>query len=168
MPRRDAGYDFSARLEQVDGGGPYYVSIPAAVSKSIGRRGVVPIVALVNGVADVRASIVPCGGGRHRLRLNARTRATADARLGGRVRVSLRVDDHPVADPIPSDLLHALRESDALDAFKGFPVGRQNHILQWIEAAAKEATREKRIAQTVEGALQAREGAPDMRWGSKA
>ena len=78
-PPEARAFAFSPRLEQVPGGGPYYVSIPARVSKAIGRRGIVPVVASVNGVAEVHASMVPCGGGRHRLRLNAATRDAADA-----------------------------------------------------------------------------------------
>jgi hypothetical protein len=157
-------FSFSPRLEQVPKGGPYYVSIPANVSAAIGRRGIVPIVASVNGVAEVRASIIPCGGGRHRLRLNATTREAADAKLGSRLSVRLRVDDNPVADPAPPDLTRALREVDAFDAFRRMPVGRQNHILHWLEAAVREETREKRIAQIVEGALAWREDPKDRRW----
>src|SRR5580693_2400269 len=93
-------FAFSPHLEQVPGGGPYYVSIPASVSRAIGRRGVVPVVASVNGVAEVHASIVPCGGGRHRLRLNAATRDAADAELGRRLSVRLWIDENPVADSV--------------------------------------------------------------------
>jgi hypothetical protein len=157
-------FTFSARLEQIPGGGPYYVSIPATVSRTIGRRGIVPVVVSVNDVVEVRASLIPCGGGRHRLRLNATTRDAADARLGGRLSVRLHVDDNPVADPIPPDLAEALREVDAFDAFRKMPVGRQNHILGWLEAAVKEATRDKRIGQIVEGALAWREDPRDRRW----
>jgi Bacteriocin-protection, YdeI or OmpD-Associated/Domain of unknown function (DUF1905) len=157
-------FAFSPRLEQMPGGGPYYVSIPAAVSKAIGRRGIVPVVALVNGVAEVHASLVPCGGGRHRLRLNAATRDAVDARLGGRLSLRLRVDENPVADPVPADLARALRDMDAFEAFRRMPVGRQNHILRWLEAAVKEATRERRLAQIVEGALAWREDPRDRRW----
>jgi hypothetical protein len=154
-------YEFSARLEQIEGGGPFYVSIPAAVSKAIGRRGIVPIVATVNRVAEVRASMIPCGGGRHRLRLNAATRDGAGARLGSRVAVALRVDENPVADPAPDDVVQALREAGALAAFERFPVGKQNHIVQWIERSAREPTRVKRIAMTVEVALRASEARED-------
>jgi hypothetical protein len=161
-PRR--AFAFSPRLEQVPGGGPYFVSIPAAVSEAIGRRGIVPVVASVNGVVEVRASMIPCGGGRHRLRLNATARDAADAKLGGRLSVRLRVDDNPEADPVPGDLARALRDVDALDAFRRMPVGRQNHILHWLEAAVKEATRERRVAQIVEGALAWREDPRDRRW----
>jgi hypothetical protein len=157
-------FAFSPRLEQIPGGGPYYISIPARVSKAIGRRGIVPVVASVNGVAEVHASIIPCGGGRHRLRLNAATREAADARLGRRLSVRLRVDENPVADDVPADLARALREVDAFDAFRRMPVGRQNHILRWLEAAVKDATREKRLAQIVEGALAWREDPRDRRW----
>jgi hypothetical protein len=157
-------FEFSPRLEQVPRGGPYYVSIPAAVSKAIGRRGIVPVIASVNEVAEMRASIIPCGGGRHRLRLNAATREAADAKLGGRLTVRLQVDDNPVADPVPADLARALRDVGAFDAFRGMPVGRQNHILSWLEAAVREATREKRIAQIVEGALAWQEDPRDRRW----
>jgi hypothetical protein len=167
-PRRAArssrAYTFSSPLEQVPGGGPYYVSIPANVSHGIGRRGIVPIVATINDVAEVRASMIPCGGGRHRLRLNATTRDAADAKLGRRVSVHLRVDENPVADPVPGDLARALRDVNALEAFQRMPVGRQNHILAWLAAAVREATREKRIAQIVESALAWREDPRDRRW----
>lgn len=166
MPSRSARspFAFSCRLEQVSGGGPYYVSIPAAVTKTIGQRGIVPVVASVNGVAEVRASMVPCGGGRHRLRLNAATRSAADVQVGDRLAMRLRVDENPVADPVPPDLADALRETDALDAFRRMPVGRQNHILRWLDAAVRDVTREKRVAQIVEGALAWREDPRDRRW----
>lgn len=157
-------FAFSPRLEQVPGGGPYFVSIPANVSRAIGRRGIVPVVASVNGVAEVRASMVPCGGGRHRLRLNAAARDAAGAKPGRRLSVLLKVDDDPVADPVPANLAHALREVDAFDAFRAMPVGRQNHILHWLEAAVKEATRERRVARIVEGSLAWREDPRDRRW----
>ncbi len=164
MRKSKAGeFSFSPRLEQVPGGGPYYVSIPAQVSRAIGRRGIVPVVAWVNDVAEVHASMIPCGGGRHRLRLNAATRDAAAARLGARLSLR-RVDDNPVAEPPPDDLVGALREADALDAFRRMPVGRQNHILRWLESAVREATREKRIARIVESALAYREDPRDRRW----
>jgi len=157
----DTTYRFKARLQQVPGGGPFYVLIPASVSKAIGRRGIVPIVAVVNGKAEVHASMTPCGGGRHRLRLNAETRQVAGARLGGAVGVELRVDDNPTADPTPRDLSLALRNDGVLKTFEHLPVGKRNHIIRWIEKSAKDATRDKRIAMTVEVALRAQEREAD-------
>jgi hypothetical protein len=153
----DVKYVFSARLEQVPGGGPFFVMIPARVSKAIGRRGIVPIVAIVNDAAEVRASITPCGGGRHRLRLNAATRASAGARVGRAVSFELRVDAMPVADRMPDDLRAALEEQGALDAFERMPVGKRNHIIQWIEKSSRETTRAKRVGMAVEVGERARE-----------
>jgi hypothetical protein len=163
-PAPSKPFTFSTRLEQVPGGGPYYVAIPASVSRAIGRRGIVPVVATVNDVAEVHASMIPAGGGRHRLRLNASTREAADAVLGRRLSMRLRVDDNPVAEPCPADLARALRDVDALEAFQRMPVGRQNHILRWLESSVREETRDKRIAQIVEGALAWREDPRDRRW----
>jgi hypothetical protein len=149
---------FSARVERVARGGPYYaVTIPASVSRAIGRRGIVPIVATINGAIEIRASLVPSGGGRHRLRLNASTRRVAGAGEGARVKIALAVDLAPVAEPTPRDVARALEDSGALEAFERLPVGKRSHIVRWIEDAVRPETREKRIAMTVEVALRARE-----------
>jgi hypothetical protein len=148
-------FEFRARLERDKG--YYSISIPASVSRAIGKRGPVPVVATVNRSIEVRASIVPCGGGRHRLQLNARARGDADAAPGDTLAVALRVDENPVADPTPPDLERALRDQDVLGAFERLPVGKRNHILHWIEEAVADRTREKRIDKTVEVATRARE-----------
>jgi hypothetical protein len=146
-------FEFSAVLER---SGVYFVRIPAKVSKAIGRRGNVPVIAHVNALAEVRASITPSGGGRHMLRLNERVRRLAHARPGDRLRLALQVDEHPAVDPMPDDLNRALRDEDALAAFRDLPPGKQNHIIEWIERAAREATREMRVAMAVEVALKRR------------
>jgi hypothetical protein len=148
-------FEFKTRLEHEKG--YYSISIPASVSRAIGKRGPVPVIATVNRTVEVRASIVPCGGGRHRLQLNARTRGDANAEPGDRLAIVLRVDEHPVADPTPPDLARALRDLDLLGAFERMPVGKRNHILHWIEQAVADRTREKRIDMTIEVTMRARE-----------
>jgi uncharacterized protein with von Willebrand factor type A (vWA) domain len=145
----------------VRGGGVYFVAIPASVSRGVGKRGNVPVVATVrgpDGVAEVRASIVPTGGGRHRLRLNATARADIGAEPGESLRVALHVDEAPKAEPMPEDLAQALDEAGVRAEFSKMPVGRQNHILAWIEKAVRDETRAKRVAKTVEVACAWREG----------
>lgn len=154
-----ARHTFTARLERA--GTLYVIAIPAAVSRAIGKRGNVPVIAWVNDVAEVRASLVPAGGGRHRLRLNAATRKLAGVAVGDRLSVALAVDEAPVAEPMPPDLARALADAHALETFERFPVGKQSHIIQWIEKAAREETRDKRIALTVEIALRGVERALD-------
>src|ERR1019366_1559878 len=103
---------FTTRLERPAGSWFHLIMIPASVSRATGKRGPVPVVALVNGLAEVRASIVPCGGGRHRLLINARARGEARVVAGDRVRIVLRVDENPVADPVPPDLALGASEKE--------------------------------------------------------
>ncbi len=155
IPTSGRTYEFTARLERDKN--YYSVLVPAAVSRAIGKRGPVPVVAQVKRTVVVRASIVPCGGGRHRLQLNARARSDAEAKPGDRLAIELRVDENPLADPMPLDLERALRDLDALGSYERFPVGKRNHIQHWIEEAVAERTRQKRIDMAVEVALRARE-----------
>ncbi|HAN91766.1 MAG TPA: hypothetical protein DCQ33_06755 [Nitrospira sp.] len=46
------------------------VSVPARISKAIGKKGPIPVIAKISGLMDLLVSLVPVGGGRHRLRLN--------------------------------------------------------------------------------------------------
>ena len=154
-------FEFTARLERPAGSWFHLIMIPASVSRATGKRGPVHVVARVNGLAEVRASIVPVGGGRHRLLINARARGEAKVEAGDRVKIVLRIDDNPAADPTPPDLASELRRLDVLDAFERLPIGKRNHIIQWIDAAVADATREKRIDLTVEVALAASEKEAD-------
>ena len=121
-------------------------------SLAIGRRGPVPIVATLNKAVEIQASLVPMGGGRHRLQLNARTRAELDIQPGDRLRVALLVPEEAAAAP------QAFEES-----FAALPVGKQNHIILWIEEAVRPETRAKRVAKVIEMAFRARERTYDRK-----
>jgi hypothetical protein len=147
-------FTFTARL--VRARTFYGVDVPAAVSRAIGVRGFVPVVGSVRG-APFRTSLVPLGGGRHRLWLNAELRAAARVAPGTRIAVTLRVDAAPPPWPTPEDLADTLREEDALETFESLPPGRRRQLLKWLEAAVHEATRVKRIVRCLEIALAERE-----------
>jgi uncharacterized protein YdeI (YjbR/CyaY-like superfamily) len=154
-------FAFSTPLRKAPGYSFYFIEIPERVSRAIGRRGPVPVVSTINGKTEFRASIVPVGGGRHRLQLNARVRSEVGIEPGDRLTAVLRVDKMPQADRVPHDLDRALRDSGALEAFGTFPAGKRSHIIRWIEEAVGERTREKRIAKGVEVSLLQAEAAYD-------
>jgi len=54
-----------------------------------------------------------------------------------------------------------LREAGLQDSFASLSVGKQNHIILWIEESARERTREKRLATAIEIAFRARKHAYD-------
>lgn len=144
-------FDFRAKLVRV--GTLYAVEVPTSVSRTIGVRGYVAIAGTVNGRAPFRASLIPCGEGRHRILLNGQVRRAAGAALGRALAVSFRVDRDPPDWPTPEDVADALREEGVLETFASFPRGKRAHILQWVEKAVQEATRAKRVAKVVEVAL---------------
>jgi hypothetical protein len=163
--RRHLRFTFTASLVKL--GDPrafvYALGIPERVTSAIGRRGPVPIVATLNGTVEIQASLVPMGGGKHRLGLNARTRGELEIEPGDRVRVVLVVPEKAPVLSLPAELAAALREADLQETFAGLPVGKQNHIILWIEEAVRAETREKRVAKTIEVAFRVRERVYDRK-----
>ncbi len=141
----------------------YLLEIPTGVTKAIGRRGLVPVIATLDDCVELQASLVPMGGGKHRLQLNERIRRELDIEPGDRVHVALQVPEKPPTIPLPPDLAVALRENDLQETFSRFPAGKQNHIILWIEEAAHPHTRQKRIAKTMEVTFRSREHAYDKK-----
>jgi hypothetical protein len=147
---------FTARLETVSMGVPFYVVVvPAGVSAALGK-GRVHVVGTVNGT-PLQTSLTPTSTGRHKLFLNRRVREAAKVAPGDRVKVVLERDVAPKQEPIPDDLVRALRDADALGPFERIARSTRNELIRRIEDARTEPTREKRIAFAVERGLAARE-----------
>ena len=153
----DRQFAFTSKLVQVERGGYYAVDVPARISQAIGKRGPVPVSARINNVAHFEASLSPAGGGRHRLRMNSRTRETAEAKPGDSVEVHITVHSQPLKVVVPQDLQIALRGEGVLEFFQAFAPGKQNHIVDWINKSARPETRENRIQLAVEVTHQRRE-----------
>ena len=141
---------FVARLEQFARGGYFAVEVPERISTAIGKRGPIPVTATVNNLVEFTASLSPAGGGRHRLRLNTHVREEAGAKPGDAVKVRLEVLAQPQMVAIPNDFKSALRAEGVLEFFETFAPGKKNHIIGWIDEAARPETREKRIQYTIE------------------
>lgn len=141
----------------------YCVVLPAEVSRTIGVRGRVPVVARVARRAPFRSTLVPAGGGTHRMFLNGETRRAAGAKVGDDVAVEVMVDFAPREVPIPDDLARSLREEGVLADWNSMPAGKRQHILDWIEEAVHDVTREKRVAKAVAEAWTRREKRIDRR-----
>ena len=97
-----------------------YVDVPLAVSRAFdrfARSGRIVVTGTLNG-ADVRASLVPAGGGRHRLFVNGAMRASSGVGVGDVATFDLRATHPSVVRP-PSDVSKALRaRPDARRAFE--------------------------------------------------
>jgi hypothetical protein len=93
------------------------MATPAAVKPSTGKESkYIPVVATVGG-KSTRTTIVPAGGGRHRMQINTAQRKAAKVDWGDAVTVELRIDLASRAVPVPADLRrNARRPSPAIPA----------------------------------------------------
>ena len=157
-------FSFRSRLERISDEAEYFaLSVPEKVTKALGTRGPVPVSAQINDSPEFLVSLFPVGGGRHYIRVKAEIRNTVKIKEGDRVRVEITVLDRSAEISIPKDLVSALRAEGVLEHFKALPIGKKNHLLQWIDKAAKPETRAKRIQEVVELAHQKREKQIDRR-----
>jgi hypothetical protein len=134
---------FSAKVYQL-GINPC-VDVPQRVSRAFGKRGYVPVTGTLNGCA-IRATLVPKGGGRHRLYLNGDMRRRASVEVGDRVDLVLGLDTQPRSVPMPKELAAALRQNrNAGAAFEALPVSRQKEILVYLNWLKRPETLKRNI-----------------------
>jgi hypothetical protein len=152
-PATGKKFDFEAVLENWAEGMDYCaVPVPAEITQALGTKGPVLIMARVNESAPFQVSLFPAGGGQHYIRIKAKVRRETNTKTGNRIRVRFTVLDRAEVT-IPDDLLATLRAEGAVEAFKALSPGKQNFIIRQIDSAAKPATRDKRIRESVITAL---------------
>jgi uncharacterized protein YdeI (YjbR/CyaY-like superfamily) len=94
-------------------------------------------------------------GGDFIMPVNATMRKAIRKRKGDRVMVALEVDKAVIQ--LPKDLLECLAdEPQALAFFKNMVKSHQNYFGKWVDSAKTDATRAKRIAQTVNAMAKSR------------
>ena len=138
---------FTARIHKI-GINPV-VAIPAGISTRFGQRGYVPVLVRL-GQATFRATLVPVGGGRHRLCLNQLMRDAAGRETGQMVTVKLKSDATSRILPTPADLARALRAAGHMKQFLAETPSRRKEIIRWVCGTKNAATRQRRVAQAAE------------------
>ena len=130
-----------------------YVRVPKRVSKAFNIRGNIPVMGKLNNL-PIRATLVPIGGGRHRLYINGAMRKRATVDVGDTVHLQLEIDKLPRHVKAPDYFIKALKmRKSAIDAFKSMPPSHQKELLVWILDAKKPETRERRIKKGIEHIL---------------
>src|SRR5277367_1451041 len=100
---------FEAKLENWAEGMDYCaVPVPAKITKALGTKGPILVMARVNHSAPFKVSLFPVGGGQHYIRIKAKVRKETKTKTGDRVRVRFTVLDRSDVT-IPTDLIKALR-----------------------------------------------------------
>ena len=135
------------------------LDVPAVVSDAFGVRGHVPVVGTADG-AELTATLVPVGGGRHRLFLNGAVRGAIGKGTGDSVEIRIRLDRSDRTPETPSDLQEALAEDGASSAWEALAPSRRKECLVWLADAKRDQTRAARIGRIVRIALT--EGTPRL------
>lgn len=147
--------EFAASIEkfgvQGEKTGWAYVNVPAAVAQQLmpGNKKSFRVKAWLDNYVFNGISLIPMGEGNFIFALNATIRKRIGKSKGAVVAVKLAVDKIPVLlSPALMECLHD--EPGALAFFNNKLFGsHQKYYSRWIESAKTEATKAKRIAQTI-------------------
>jgi hypothetical protein len=133
---------FRAKLEGSSVSAATYVLVPRSVMKLFGRRIRVPVRVSVNGVSW-RTTIADMGAG-PMIGVTAATRKAAGIERGDSVAFSIEVDTLERTVEVPADLAKAMTKAQR-SAFDAMSYTHRKEYAQWIEAAKKTETRQRRI-----------------------
>ncbi|MCB1603940.1 MAG: YdeI/OmpD-associated family protein [Gammaproteobacteria bacterium] len=147
-------FSFDAKLENWAEGMDYCaVRVPMKITNSLGTRGPVLVNASVNNSELFQVSLFPVGGGKHYIRIKAKIRKLTKTKSGDRVKLDFVVLDPNDVD-VPDELLDLLETEGMIDAFMDIPPGKRNYLIRRIQEAVKPATREKRICEALDVAIE--------------
>lgn len=134
---------FSARLEEATRGGAF-VTVPQEVVQRLGGGGRVAVRAKFNGVG-YRGSVVRMGG-RSVLGVTKAIRRELGKVIGDELVVTVERDEDERQLMVPEDLTRELSNRPAArGVFEALSYSHRREYVQWIEAAKRPETRERRI-----------------------
>ncbi len=145
MKAREAEQRFRGRIYSV--GANRCVDVPDRVSRALGQETRIPVKGSVGG-EPFRSTLVPRGGGRHRLFIHSRIWRKLGVDRGRTVDIRLRGDRSRREARLPGDIADALAaRPKARAAFENMtPAGRRAFVSYILEAKTG-PTRERRIRQ---------------------
>lgn len=147
MASRNSQHRFVATLYKV--GINRCVDVPEEVSRALGGKGYIPVVASAQGLVT-RTTLVPAGNGQHRLFLHGKIRKKLGVDAGDIVGIVLRRDKKPDEIDVPADVAAALRKiRGAQAAFKMITPALRREFLRWVLNAKRPETRAKRIERAI-------------------
>lgn len=142
---------FEGRLVRPEGTGTWtYVDVPAAVSDRLGTPARLPVSGTVAG-QPLRSTLMVFAGGARYLVVPRELREAAGVGPGDVVRVELEPDLEPRTVEAPPDLSAALEGTPgASAAFTRLANSHKKAYVDWIDAAKRPETRERRIFKSVD------------------
>jgi hypothetical protein len=145
---------FTARIyqfaEQGEKTGWTYVEIPIDIAEQLmpGNKKSFRVKGKLDAHPIAEVALLPMGGGRFILPLNAAMRKATGKKKGGSLKVQLAVDKKPLH--IPPEFLECLEdEPDAKTFFNELKLSHRNYYIKWLGGVKGEAAVAKRIGQVI-------------------
>lgn len=148
--------------EQGEKTGWTFIVVPQQIAEQLksGHRKSFRVKGKLDSYQIQQVALIPMGEGDFILPLKAEIRKQIGKRKGDTVAVSLAADDSPFL--FDEDLMACLEDDPtAISFFKSLPPSHQKYFSKWIESAKTEATKAKRISQTV-SAMAKKQTYPEM------
>jgi hypothetical protein len=144
-------YSFEAILIRPEGVGTWtYLNIPTEVSATFGSMGQMKVKGTINGYG-IKSTALPHGDGTHYLVIGKGIRDQIHAAQGEKVQVTLELDPEERRVVIPQNLAEAFASHPLSKAgFEKLAYSHQKAYVDWILAAKKEETSQKRIDKALE------------------
>ena len=127
-----------------------YIDVPEAIAQQLvpGNKKAFRVKGYLDEFFFEGISLVPIGGGDFIMALKSAVRKQIGKTKGAVVKVKIEVDKSPVI--LSPELMECLAdEPAALAYFNKLPGSHQKYYSNWIESSKTEATKAKRIAQTL-------------------
>lgn len=126
-----------------------YVDVPEEIGRTFGTHGNIPVKGFINEYS-IRATLVPIGGGRHRLYINGEMRRGAGVEVGDTIRVSLEPDNEPRELPVPL-LLRKFLDSDskAGAAWDKLPPSYRREYLAYLNSLKTPEALERNVRKVI-------------------
>ena len=121
------------------------VDVPPAISRALGDEPNIPVAGRAAGVF-FQSTLTPRGSRAHRLFVHSRIWRPRRLDIGDSIEIQLDRDDASREPDTPYDLLRALRDRPAArDVYDRSSVAQRREIGNWLAAAKRSGTRERRI-----------------------
>ena len=127
-----------------------YIEVPASIADKLkpNNKRSFRVKGSLDNCSFEGISLLPMGDGNFILALNASIRKKIRKYKGDSVNVKMEVDNNPIK--LNAELMECLSdEPDSLSFFNQLTPGHRRYFSNWIDSAKTDATRTKRIAQTI-------------------
>jgi len=152
-------YQFAKQGEKT---GWSYIEVPVDIAQKLkpGNKKEFKVKGKLDRHRIQRVSLLPMGGGKFIMPINAQLRKATGKRKGAMLKVELEEDKS--AFVFNKDFMDCLKDEPvAMNFFKTLPGSHQRYFSKWIDSAKTDPTKTKRIAQAVT-ALSKEAGYADM------